>query len=99
MTKLSQPITIVPTTRDELHDKSKWDHILRKEIRMVELKYNKEMKSFFIERPATSTIAATILSAGTQISMTAINPQIPPNTTQHVDLNESWRILSNADSW
>ncbi len=95
--------TIAQPTRAELREESKQDHILRQEIRMDELKYIKEMKSIFTEHPPIATTntsaTATTISSGTTVSLESITPQTSSNINQDMDLNEAWRILSNADSW
>ena len=96
---LLQPQAVALPTRAELRIESKHDHTLRQEIRMDELKYIREMKSIFTEQPAT--IAPAIISAAmpTPVSMTTPTQQNTPTTNNEMDLNEAWRILSNADSW
>ncbi len=83
-----------PPSRAELRNESKHDHTLRQEIRMDELKYIREMKSIFTENPITP---ASTSATGTPLS-TAMSA-LTPGSNQDMDLNEAWRILSNADSW
>ena len=102
---LSQQKAFAPPTRAELREESKFDHTLRQEIRMDELKYIKEMKSIFTEQPisiASTPVAATIPAASTRSAAAAAAASISQtltNSNQDVDLNEAWRILSNVDSW
>jgi hypothetical protein len=97
-------VLAMPTKAEQRED-SKHDHILRREMRMDELKYIREMKSIFSEphplivATTSTSAAATAISAGTPGSISAFIPQTPSGTNQDVDLNEAWRILSNVDSW
>ena len=58
----------------------------------------------FFDPPIAATTstpaAATTISTRTPGLMTAHSPQTPSSiTNQDGDLNEAWRILSNAESW
>jgi hypothetical protein len=94
--------TCLPPTRAELREESKYDHILRHEMKMDELKYIREMKSIFTDEPSVRQQASNLTTTVTTVNTTSGTidpPQSQTNINEDVALKEAWRILTNADSW